>query len=1740
MTKAKRLLAVLMAMLMIISAAFLPAYAKMLPGNQYVVPKKTYNQKYYFDPEQGAGWLLDQLDQLLAEANIKIDLEDEIGGTAMGLINGLVSGDGYKLSDINNTLDLTSIDKAVESLYVTLTIVTNSGLLNFLGGLFGDLLNDEYGLKVDGLNLSIKRGQRSQNFSGGSNDLDVLYMILNWLNSLRPMIKKLVMGQFSLGSIIEGILPGEIKPILSDLPGYLKLMLYQMLIDSEATALPTDTATPIDDGLQKVINWALITGTSAEAGGMTSLLGENAEPLMPYLANLEEQGAANLKGVAIKVDHNGDGVLEDKTMSFYQLVANVLDALLNGMLAPMLGELIADLVGVEITEQYPEGDPAIFSDMMFNTILGAVESLAEQNGAPNLEYTEEQNATPMGKINALMDWFFNKGGLDTFIKIDFWGIQLTDNFMSLLGDLGRLAINLLPGLHGDDLFGYTSKIAYTAEELNLIYFYKTNANGQYVICEDTEEGAIDQTYVTYEKGEVIYATAWDPDTEAPIAYNYMSNHQPVDIDADNAGSDSYRNASLIRPNYIITKDQVFACLIKMVFNGFIDGCYWPEWTTDMPSVLAYAMAALAAPALPHGNFFARLDAYHQTGGVAPISDANGNSVEPIPYYTIKNGIEVPTGALDIGAALAAYYLNAVFDFQEHEMLTDVGTTFEQFVAEFLIWAADKYLPILVGNFNDSTGTFTGSGIWNKAFNSLISSIYSDYASRTLKATPNWDAVYTFLDVTLLKLIPAGWLPAHINTAFDLFDGWLLNNLLKFDLQGILGIFSTNTDESTDLHQPALTVIIRIIDRVLGLVFNGNPVLLPISGRSGVNADGVANVFINHTSITSLDTLLDASSESSALPTFVDQLLALLISNKESLMTTLLPLIMGGAYEKPYDKEFGSAANLVDDDWLTAEGYGRDLSTYTVDELQWYIDMFRADVNAIKGATKYATREEAEAAITDESKQYIKAVSFDPQQFDENGEEIYDGFYIYTKNDYYLSATETFVTDTKNGEDNSYSNFSNFTYSHLVPRTYERPYVLYEDYVDDATRYVYDYRAYEVEDFGVHGYVYNNLKKALNDAEDVIATNDSIQDELSDGYGQWQRYFIQTRIFQHDIVDTNGDGVSVTNKNDSDYREHEENWLGQTTQEEVPVDSAPSAPGTAMLPFDIGTNSYYNGATYTYLDLNIDDYVTLNPANYSFSSGAYAKYPQLVEAYKKGLDPEYNIVIPDVEAEEIVRATLGTLSFDITTRDENGNYPAGTFQWNSLTSTQLQDITNFCNSIDYVFTYDVEAGTYEISRPYFKFIDESYIVFATSNKVQDVDACPPVALSGSTDYNKKIDDSMYYAFISFMSGLEDNRKAVYNAIELITDRAEECAEYRSNNKIDTTMIKWAMNLAEIKNAYENGESGIRNRKIIGVNADGTYMYSKVYTQSSYDEFRKAYDFARCLDLAQQGLIQSKGLTQSIVTEAFQNLLKTFNNLVLYTGDADFTQLLEYISIAEGMINNPNKNDAELGYTPDSLANLESVYADVFQVSIDKTIDCEGQQIVDAAAAELLTAINNIVYNSVPKIVATVAGGALTEITSAPGAARTQGHVFGLKEGEGITLELFDIIGMRIDEGVGNNVTVEDSGKGTGTGAYLRGTVGNLEKFRFYAVLYGDINGDTRIDGTDRTAIDLYIVQGVNNNAEPDQGGMGAIKYEAGDVDHSGSVDAADSALIELHYNYADAEGNDYEIPQNQHSPVAIVA
>ena len=118
-------------------------------------------------------------------------------------------------------------------------------------------------------------------------------------------------------------------------------------------------------------------------------------------------------------------------------------------------------------------------------------------------------------------------------------------------------------------------------------------------------------------------------------------------------------------------------------------------------------------------------------------------------------------------------------------------------------------------------------------------------------------------------------------------------------------------------------------------------------------------------------------------------------------------------------------------------------------------------------------------------------------------------------------------------------------------------------------------------------------------------------------------------------------------------------------------------------------------------------------------------------------------------------------------------------------------------------------------------------------------------------------------------------------------------------------------------------------------------------------------------------------------------------------------------------------------------------------------------------------------------------------------------------------------MVVNETVGNAVTVEESINGLGTGAYFKGTIGDIEKFRYYAVLYGDLNGDARIDGTDWSRLRYAIVTQTN---ETTAGLGGDYIFEAADVNHDGFVTDDDAIIIRDYYNYA------AEIDQGEHSKI----
>ena len=1743
-----------MAMVMLLSGACINVYA-YTDVNNYLEPY-TSRAKYYLDYEKGCGWLLDMLDEMLAEANLTItcdELNDMVDiGLNLFTSNALLNLDD-RLEDAGNQkglLDLRSVDGIIRTLSGVFDLL-DGGWGTVAGAVLGDLLNSSKGLNSNGFNLSYQRSKVS--------DSKVLEMLLTWLGNQSNLLAGIVSGTMNYGSLLQG----TFDDLLTDLTGYtggtttenmdyaVMTLLYGMLIDDSNTAV--DQAT-FDAGVQKLVNWALIEGTGMTAEeGANSLLGANFEPLMGE-ALAKQPGGATLTAVEIQADHDLDGVPETHTMSFYQLVNNVIRALLDEMVVPLLTDVLCDALDVEITEDMPYGDPEILTDQMFTMIVGLVESLLVQNGAPEPVYTEEQNTYPLLKIQALLDWLFNQGGLDTFILIDYQGIHIQDNLMSLLNDLIRLLVNMLPSL---GLFEDSAHLGYEADELTAIWYYAENEDGSKVLVAEDAEGAVDQTYIPYEDPtQILYATGYEEINGVTVAtgYNYLTNDMPVNT-ADKAGA-NYFNPDFIRSNYVVETDKVYATVIKMALNDMVEGCYFPEWADDIPSVLAYAAAGVASQALPQNNYYARLDAYHTMleTGAASVVDGNNNVIDAIPYTAVKRvkikdihgnqtgteDVVVPKGALDILCSYLAAYLNNILMLNK-SMVLSTDTTLEKFATQFFTWALDQYMPVLVGVDTNGNGVYGESGeypgLWTSNFNTLISTVYSNVATLefrddvetyTSEGVMKIDAIYDLLDATLFSLIPSSWLP-DINSSSQMINSWLLGNLIEFDLIGILDLLTVNMDyQNGELNQPALTVIMRVIDRVFGLVFNGNSVLIPT--RNNVFTDG-------YTSITTLGGLLSARvngspSTSGALPQLIVRLLAHLKTYRYELLSTALPLLAGMDYIRSF-KEDGMLETSM--------------KQYKVEDLENYVASISENVNATKiltlsdletaealvggklqakrnsagtaydvilttNDTVYASfdsKAEADALINSFKDTYIEEIVVTEATEEEEAVLEYNIWRRWSYLEMATARTDVF-DEEKNG---TVTTFSEYRFANLTKRSTANPFISFEN-----DQFLFQ----NYEDFGKAGYWYTGAKDALKDASSYASSYHGFaENDLSSAYHDWLMFSIESQLYNNGLLDTNNDGVvTATDIMGAD---------GATV--EYYADGEPGIP-SSMYPYYTSSSSNYKYVDYTngaYYNSSSDCgvikyYNTVNMADMNETN-----YEQLALALEMAADEKYNVEFSRDEVEAIVRLVLGTVQFDITPdgRDDAGNLTYnGSLQWEDLTVDQLNSIAMWlqANGFTYEAVEDSQYGEvdYTFFRPRFGYMSSATTLVSGISPVPityDTYFSSYANISAMQDktFAQKAVIAIYKGYNDYIKTLYDNREALYDQMDYISYMYENAAVNRSK-AIDVTMLEWAVNT--FKSAYI-GNAGL-NQKFDGVDSNGALKTTKVYTAGSYENFRIAYDFARSLiDASSNSLLSSDELTQSMASEAFRGLLDAFYALVPFTGPADWTQLQNYIDLANAIIDDPLSYDANVGYNMEDgqWGIMTTVLADSVNLTKDESIDCERQNDVDDMAAALYQAIYKLNYLTAPDLVSNTNDNGenlVNTVVTSSGTQRITGQIFGLEEGIGAIMDLIQVVGMREDEGTGTTVTITGSGRGVGTGAYFIGTVEQKERFRYYAVVYGDINGDARVDGTDAAALEIAAMTSDGVITQDNLGS--AAKFEAADANHDGNVDDLDIAKIVDHYTF----------------------
>lgn len=1804
MKKAKRLLAVLLAALMLFTAASVPSYAYSTANNWHEA-NYTYGQKYYFTYDQGAGWVLDFLDEMLLEMGICISAVElnEMAGIGIDVFTNAVLGlnlDNYLKNDgmVDETgegaLDLRSVDNLIVSLYSLGRCVTSHSTAKLLEGigLLGDLLDENNGLKFDSIDPQKLR-------KNDVNDKEVLEMLILFIVNQKALIQGLLGGTFDWGTLLSGLIGDLLNDMLApvtvtfvddkylDAGKLVKDVLYNMLIDNTAAAAPTDGST-IDDWVQHLVDMAVITGTgdgtqtdanlthSVYGDGGFSMLGANAEPLLPAVG--DQEGGASITSISV-----------------YQFVNNIIQGLFGGTLKDMLYDLLADMLDIQVTEEFPKGDPAILNDTTYNMIIGIVQGLFEDNGAPKLTLTGDAAEYPVPQMNALLDWLLVgdpannvNSALDTFILIDYYGFHIQDNFMSLLNDVARLLINLLPSL---GLFADSASLAYEPDDLTVSWYIDADYN----LVDSNDETKVTQTYVTYETNEVVYPTEYVTDAngaQTPSAYCYLDDKSAVNT-TDSTAAD-YMNPALIRPNYVITTDMVYANIIKLAINDFIDGCYFPEWTTDIPSVLAYGVAAMAAPVVPENNYYERLDAYHAmlVGEVAPIDDmvttVDGDEIEILRYsiskvITIKdaNGnatgtanVEVPKAALDILASFGAKRLNGVFHFDTDADTFTTDTTFEQFLGEFLIWAANQYMPAFVGDpvtNSDGTITFTGTNtastndpIFAAPMSTLVNAVYSDYTARTIKETANWDVVYDFIDNSLFKLLPTSWLP-HINGSSQLFNQWLFENLINFNLQGLLNLFQVNTDANAELNNSLVKVIINVIDRVLALVFNDNGVLITsgtTSGRQGVVMNN------NVTTISSLAGLLDCSGESASLPSLVGNLLTLLNTYKTPLLGTIFPLILGGEFIRSYTEDGffpNGQTDLKNYKIADLENYMSELNDHqnayaiktfdniedaeaaiaTGDDKPMAIkndDGVQTDILLSTGTIygTYASRDEANAVL-----KLLKNAYIHEELVDEKAETY--TYTLYTRESYLTSATGTLTSDDA-GE---YTAYTDFRFSQATFRTADNPFVSYDD----------DYYFFQYEDFGKSGFLYNNRKDANDSCSEYIGSYYSFaESDLVNAYGEWLMFDIESQLKNKVLFDKNGDGVA-TNSDITDS-------AGTVVNS---ADGDPSIP-SAMYPYyttSANTFTYYEVSAFTTssYDYNVrlrSGFVDSNSGNaitdYTTASFNADNFEQIALALEYASDPDNNVVLSDEDAESVIRLILGTIDFDITLNGD-GAYNGAT-QWEDLTEAQLTTINTWVANNGFTFTTETaEDGTtvYKLARPAFAlFTDGTTFAYSNVSSTPDLNVANIIqyvdgAMDGSQTYAQEVIVAMHYGYYDYIESLYANRVRLLDEIDEISWRIEN-AENSRKATADTTVLKWLLDLVE--NDYKNKQTRKRNVTYIQ-DENGNNVESKAFTTTSYTAFRDAYDYGLAIyEAASDANILALGITQSMVTAAYQGILEAWMNLVEFTGFADWTQIDSFVAIAEEILNDPYVNDPDFGVAS-GLTELETALKDAYVYTdnadnpdtaydLNKnskgSYDSEYQNDIDAAAALLNQAIQNLVYNKIPSILQDPDSDSVVKIQDTKYENQIQyAHIYGLTEGVGFgdgTLEAAEVLemlglkvtGMTVD-GSTNTVSRTNSARGSGTDARIDGRYQNYLRFRYFAILYGDINGDTRVDGTDAAALSLYIAKNENTSAI-----MGEAKFEAADVTHDGGVDAEDVQAIINHYSLV----KDAEIVQTEHSPVATTA
>lgn len=1383
-------------------------------------------------------------------------------------------------------------------------------------------------------------------------DINCIYNLLAFLYENREPLANIVNKSFDLG--ILSSLGIEAIDIIADLPGFLKQTVWELL---------AGLAGKTDEEIAAETTWDI-----------DAILQEALDGLIADL----------LPGVELAIDL--------QTASLYEVVNDLIDAILGGMLAPMLTETIADACDIEATEEYPMGHPDDINNETLVMICGIVEDLVGEYVDPPV-YEGDAATYPIAKINKLLTWFLAEGGMSAFIVIDDNGIGITDNFMSLLTDVSRLAIPLVYNLGLDDL---PQSEIYTQEQLNI------------------PEG---------------------------------------------------------QPGYI-SQDAVWGQLIKIVLSSITDGYYCPPEADTIVEVGSYALASLCARILPERNFFDQLDANYVEG---EYKDYNDEVVEPLAFetqYTTKCKVDgavvtrtytVPLAAIQMGYEIGIFFLDGMIDCDFTSVTATGMQGFEQFLKALADWALTRYVPIIADSFNITTNY------------------------------PNASDVWLMLDEVLFSLIPASWLPGTVESTFggavsqpvkcalDLICNWLLDSVLNLNLQKLLSLLRVNP--TGELNDPFVQVLLRIIDRVFYIVFGNDGCLLAPN-------QATRNPFNTNTSVTSIGQLFTATGNGDNYTTDIasmgnlGQLVYYLINNlyenRVSICETLFPLLLSTTYVPKYRDTISNP-----DSGTLAPGQ------ISVALLQKYINgaggkntveapyIVAENVNALTEGTYYTievtmtgiqpTATATQVTLPDD---FVQGTTYYT-----TGWEVDDTADAFAEGTYYL-RTDTYELVTLDG-----TNFDgNQTY-------YSADYA--EAAVDETTNGTY--------------YTAQSESSAVTLPEGYVeGTVYYYHPEESLGAASTGTYYIRNSTYTaQTFIGTAGNNYI---KNKTYYK------VATTKLEYDYLNSYnPETGKLAMNVYTAGTAATRGIGSYASSIAGQQGYLYLDTEDFPNTLFTYNNWRNFMEDSQDIINEYKNFV-----EYEIPEATKAWKEYFADTTGEIG-IPGGIYPYydasngygvqvsnlslpNGVTGfNSLQAITDAINlhGVDGAFITVSNTNNTKVSGQHNRTVP--YDVLPSSHDSGNTDLDCEIA-SGWKEYVTRVEelsnglndywDGMNYYMAIFESARKSYTETCADPLKFFIDKYEGFYNNGNNTKLD-----------------ENGDT------------------VKRYTDKTWERFKAAYECAEDLVAQVTQKQASARTTQSMVTVVREELMNAYYALVEFGEMADLYALLQYITSARRIINQENSlPESEKIFTADSIATLSNMLDLATGIYDSKPGIDEQETLVDPTAGSLKNALDSLVYRLAPDLVVNedIVDNMIEIGETWVNNGVLNGYIFGLAEGTGLKWEAgsannpVSVVGVS-EEGV----TCHELTYGPGTGSYIVAVdSANATKFRFTAVIFGDVNGDARIDGVDKITV-AAISNGVAGSDVTE------AEMLAADVDNDGAVTPSDAVALELVYGSYEATINQAE-------------